>query len=183
MTSLRTSFTSFIVFMINETKESYVWAFNQLKDYGIDPHVILHDRDSALMYALAIVFPKCRSMLCRWHIAQKVLANCRCYFKTMEEFKTFLNEEWWPLVTSENAVRFQQLWGEMQLKYNIAMVAYLEKEWISLKDRFVTAFTSDIQHYGHHDTSRAEGMHNVVKGYILTSTGDLLKVTINILSI
>ena len=50
---------------------------------------------------------------------------------------------------------------------------YLRTTWIVHKEKFVTAFTNLVLHLGHLATSRAEGNHSLIKGWISVSSGDL----------
>ncbi|KAK9491670.1 hypothetical protein V1508DRAFT_421267 [Lipomyces doorenjongii] len=42
------------------------------------------------MNALSVVFPTALNQLCRWHIEQNILKNCRKYFNNVADFDKFM---------------------------------------------------------------------------------------------
>jgi transposase-like protein len=54
------------------------------------PAVVITDADKALMAAIAEVFPTTINQLCRWHIEQNILKNCRKHFQSIEAFDEFM---------------------------------------------------------------------------------------------
>ncbi|KAI9918923.1 hypothetical protein PsorP6_012054 [Peronosclerospora sorghi] len=49
-------------------------------------------------------------------------------------------------------------------------VAYIDKQWIPFKTRFVSAWTNLVLHFNNVNTSRVEGAHSVIKKYLKVST-------------
>jgi histone-lysine N-methyltransferase SETD2 len=162
-------------FMQNESKENYVWALKQLKDcYGpqiLSFKAVVTDRELALMNAINEVFPDAKNLLCKWHIENNILSNIKTYFSTpdWEKFEVQWNE----LSNSITPDIFDQ--NLAKLKTNIPTKAYdyIFKTWIGHKEKFVLAWTKDVLHFGHTVTSRIEGGHANVKGWIPNTNGDL----------
>jgi hypothetical protein len=62
----------------------------------------------------------------------------------------------------------------MQWREYPQLLRYLVKTWLEKdKERFVYCWANRHLHFGHRETSRAEGAHSVVKRYLQVSTGDL----------
>lgn len=60
---------------------------------------------------------------------------------------------------------------------------YLRNEWLSVKERFVKAWTGAYRHYGNSATSRAEGMHAVLKRALGHRQGNVPRVGNKILAV
>ena len=62
-----------------------------------------------------------------------------------------------------------------------SFLRYLKQTWLTdHKERFVQCWTNKYLHFGHQETSRAEGAHSVIKRYLQVSTGDLNGVLISL---
>ncbi|KAH1066536.1 hypothetical protein J1N35_031523 [Gossypium stocksii] len=75
VTSTNKTFSIAFAFIINENKENYNWALTCLKltlEECMYPHVIVTDRELALMNACQQVFPDANRLLCRWHITENI---------------------------------------------------------------------------------------------------------------
>lgn len=117
--------------MEDETYESYVWAFQQLKrlfeEYEIDDYdVLIHDRDRAAMNALQAVFPGMQTMLCTWHMDTAVKAYAAKTFGWQK------NKETNRFVPSELANEFLALYrkcryAESELLFDEACAALDER--------------------------------------------------------
>ena len=78
MTSTNQTFCIAHAFISAEKVENYVWMLEQLKSIlepGMEPCVIVTDRELALMSACTIVFPKVKNNLCRFHANQIVISH------------------------------------------------------------------------------------------------------------
>jgi hypothetical protein len=168
----------FIAFLLDETEGSYEWALTMIRDLGIFFEVVVHDRDLALMKTIEKVYHGVCSMLCCWHINKNIQTNCRKYFQSQAEYVAFFNEVWKPLTKSKTEHEFELSWSNLKSKYHKDMVDYIDKEWITYKTKFILAWTKKALHLGNLDSSRCEGMHSTLKGYILQSTSDLYTVSI-----
>jgi len=57
-----------------------------------------------------------------------------------------------------------------------SVLAYIETQWIPVKEKFVYCYTSSCMHIGTTSSSRVEGNHHVLKSYLAISKLNLLEV-------
>ena len=121
------------------------------------------------MNAIALVFPDSKNLLCIWHFNKNLVANCKRFFGTGEEWDAFL-ADWNSLVSSDSIEGFNAAKAYLTSRYEDYPNAfhYVESQWMPYVDRFVACFV-DCMHLGQTSTSRVEGNHHVLKSYILTS--------------
>ncbi|CAG8458404.1 9522_t:CDS:2 [Cetraspora pellucida] len=84
ITSFNTTFFSCFIFMKDEDEEDYLWALTCITKLfnGIsNPHVIVTDRELALMNALKTAFLDSTNLLCLWHINKNIMKNCKSQFE------------------------------------------------------------------------------------------------------
>ena len=63
--------------MLNEKKESYMWALEQFRQLiDADPKVLVTDKEQALINAIEMIFPSSAHLLCRWHIYKNIQNHC-----------------------------------------------------------------------------------------------------------
>lgn len=69
---------------------------------------------------------------------------------------------------------FSCAWSLFLEKYkdHMSVIAYIEKNWLPFKEKFVYAWTNKVTHFGNHVTSRVEGAHSKLKRYLQVSTSD-----------
>lgn len=78
-----------------ETTADYTWLIDMLKKlYETldipDPVVIVTDAELGLIRSIPLVFTaQTRHLLCLWHINKNVMANCRNWFDTDEDWNAF----------------------------------------------------------------------------------------------
>ncbi|KAM0987652.1 hypothetical protein EV2_012136 [Malus domestica] len=180
VSSFNTSFYSCFVFMQNEKEEDYVWALKMFsKILGVDNHlmVIITDRELALMNAIRIVFPSTSNLLCVWHIEKNILANCKAHFEEEVDWIDFIST-WTILIQSPNETSFNEAWSRFEVKYEEKkfVLKYILGTWLPYKEKFVSAWSEKVTHFGNRVTSRAEGAHATLKKYLQVSTGGLREV-------
>ena len=130
------------------------------------------------MNAISCVFPQSYNLLCSWHINKNVLSYGRTlelYEKDSEEENSFMSQ-WHRLVSSETVDDYEKKWAEFRIQWQgyPQLLRYLTKTWLERdRKRFVRCWADRCLHFGHRETSRAEGAHSVVKRYLQVSTGDL----------
>ncbi|KAJ3705596.1 hypothetical protein LUZ61_009301 [Rhynchospora tenuis] len=177
MTSFNTSFFSAFVFLKRERTEDYIWALRMFKETLGEvnqPLVVITDRELALINAIQDVFPSTTNILCIWHINKNILAKCKMYFQTKEDWETF-SSDWQKVVYSSTEGEYIDNWREFETTYkekNEALV-YIKETWLPLKEKFVSAWTDGHLHLGNRASSRAEGAHSKLKKYLEVSTGNL----------
>ena len=90
LTCLNSTFIASYVFLKNETFNTYNWALNRFKAWmGVNPEVLVTDRELALMNAIGSVFPSAKHLLCLWHIAKNILAKTRKLFLLASKYNDF----------------------------------------------------------------------------------------------
>ena len=65
------------------------------------------DGSAALKRAAKIVFPNMPSLLCTWHVNKRIVAKCKSYFLTKEEWDTFF-AAWHSLIQSPTTDVFEE---------------------------------------------------------------------------
>ncbi|XP_061998453.1 uncharacterized protein LOC133715810 isoform X2 [Rosa rugosa] len=177
VTSTNMTFSVAFVFLDSEKEDNYVWALNRLRDV-LDgcamPNVIVTDKDLELMRAVEMVFPSARHMLCKWHINKNVLAKCRNLFESKEKWDRFIMK-WNVLVTSPTEEDYIQELAVLQSEFSnyTEVLDYVTNTWLNpFKDRFVSAWTDVIMHFGNVASNRAESAHSKLKRQLGLSQGN-----------
>jgi histone-lysine N-methyltransferase SETD2 len=182
-TGLGTTFYAGFVFLPSETEEDYKEALKMFSDILKKrrikhPGVIVTDRDKGLMKAIEYTLPATKNILCLWHINKNILAHeqqCQVFKAKTEEEEGFL-KLWNQLVASPSIEIYGSRLSALRIAYQQypKFLQYIEKTWLTdYKERFVQCWANRYLHFGHRQTSRAEGAHSVIKRYLQVSTGDL----------
>jgi hypothetical protein len=192
VTFLGTTFIVGFAFIEKETTKYYDWVLYQLNRLYISlglprPRVIATDRDLALMEAIATRFPTyptihsegTRHVLCLWHLHRNVAKNCKAFFAIDEEWEAFL-AAWHAIIYADTQADFKTAWIRLVTDYHESHredVDYVATIWLKpWMDRLCKYHTNELRHYGITTTSRAEGIHRVLKTNLQFSTGDLVTV-------
>jgi hypothetical protein len=132
----------------------------EFQKLGIDPGVVVTDADGATKNAVEQVFEGVPTILCSWHVKERVKKKYRDAVGYDEEgwktFKTF----WYRVLQAPTIEEFNKQWLELYEKYSKgktqSVVAYVRKEWLcrGKKERLVAAWTNEYRHYGTLVTSR-----------------------------
>ncbi|CAG8599211.1 6757_t:CDS:2 [Cetraspora pellucida] len=112
------------------------------------------DRELTLINALKMTFPDSTNLLCLWHINKNIIKNFEFDMKWQHFIYTYTNK--------------------------LHIIKYLEETWISLKEKFIKAWTNKFLHLGTTITSCIEDAHTIIKTYLCTSAGDLCDVCIKL---
>ncbi|KAJ9565500.1 hypothetical protein OSB04_001466 [Centaurea solstitialis] len=176
VTSTGVTFCLAFVFMQKQRECGYVWALNCLKSTigDICPRVVVTDRELALMNACNIVFPDAKQLLCRWHINQCILKNCRPLILDLQTWNSFY-QVWMKLVDSPTKEWYEyNLSGlEAILFYYPGVLDYLNEEWLTRhKEMFVSAW-AEYLNFGNHLINQAERQHFKLKLYLESKQSDL----------
>ncbi|KNA03829.1 hypothetical protein SOVF_205420 [Spinacia oleracea] len=179
VSSFNKSFYSCFAFLEKEREQDYIWAlqmFSNMKGHSSDDLVIVTDRELALMNAIRVVFPRAKHILCVWHIQKNVLSKCKGYFNK-ENWDDFVSA-WNTIVYAKTEEAYDKAWDSFRVLYmeKKDVIDYIRSSWIPYKERFVSAWTEKYAHFGNRASSRAEGAHAKLKGYLLVSTGDFRQV-------
>ncbi|KAF7123301.1 hypothetical protein RHSIM_Rhsim12G0135200 [Rhododendron simsii] len=120
---------------------------------------------------------KVANILCVWHIEKNVLSRCKPKFEREQDWETFLSD-WTNLVESPDESCFTEAWQRLQVNYEEkeCVLNYIKNTWLPFKEKFVKAWTGNHLHFGNRVTSRAEGVHAMLKSYLTVSTGNFHEV-------
>ncbi|KAJ3453427.1 hypothetical protein MRS44_017674 [Fusarium solani] len=186
------SFCIAFAFLSGEEEHDFIWALERLRYmYELHgaalPSVILTDRCLACMNAVSSpsCFPQSTPMLCLWHINKAVLTYCMPAFtqdkndpQGQKEWKEFY-DSWHEIVASPTEDIYNERLEKFKDRYipgHINEVGYIMETWLDLyKERFVKAWANQYLHFEQYVTSRAKGIHNLIKGHLKTSQVDLFE--------
>lgn len=174
------SFCVCFEFLPGESEEDLVQALMHLKEMLGDnapSGVILSDKAEAQRNAIKTVFPGWTNLLCIWHANRSVNEKCKSHFLA-EEFEEFM-AGWINIVYSSDEGEFNkrvQKFKDRWLASHLDDVQYIEQNWLIPKNRnaIVAAWTDQHLHLGNTATSRAEGIHAVIKADIESKNIDLV---------
>jgi hypothetical protein len=179
VTALGTTFHVALVFLGHEKLEDYKWALESLRALyeanGLgSPETLVTDRDLALMGAIRLVFPSAKLVLCLWHVEKNVAARCKRFFRDGEAWNEFFRA-WGALLQSATPEGYFEALGDFWTRFSGSpgAIDYLEKTWLPYREALAKAWTNRILRFGITTTSRVEGSHRALKGYLQVSTGDL----------
>ncbi|XP_026417402.1 PKS-NRPS hybrid synthetase CHGG_01239-like [Papaver somniferum] len=185
-TSTKSTFTVAFCFLKDETKESYMWALQKVKllyQKGYTPHVLITDKEQALMWDIVRVFPYARHHFCTFHLRNNVQTNCKRVIwpenKTdMERIKNLplekQQEEKDKFDINDKIVDWEQLvWSLTEPLYFLRervlmekwstypdVITYLKNELLDPhKEKFVSAWVKRYTHYDNQSTSTVESAH------------------------
>jgi hypothetical protein len=85
--------------------------------------------------------------------------------------------QWNQVVYARTEVAFYEKWQQLLDSYKdqLALCDYLRQQQYPNRQERATAWTSQHRHYGTSSTSLLEEMHRVLKDYLMTSQGALLR--------
>ena len=190
-TSLQTFFSAGFCFLRTETEVDYHWAISTfLHQTGVPhPHVFISDQEEALKSAARSLLPSVPQLLCVWHNNKNVQTRAQLVWrdadgKTKEEKEEITQKRsqfmsrWYGVVSARTDVEFSSKWQSILRDYNDQqeLCDYLRNYQFKTRFEWAAAWTSQYRHYGTITTSPVEGMHKVLKDYLMTSRGDLLRV-------
>jgi hypothetical protein len=159
ITSTDKTFVVGFGYMECEKMENYCWVLEKLKGLFIKqdlfPHVILTDRELALMNAIEVVFPHAVNLLCTWHINKNV--NARCGAHLVKDMRKLVKQLWQNIVFSQDEVEYQQRLNEFEQACagSSKFLDYVNDTWLNPhRQRFVEAWTNRVMHLGNTTTNR-----------------------------
>ncbi|KAL5400974.1 hypothetical protein PMIN03_011929 [Paraphaeosphaeria minitans] len=87
-------------------------------------------------------------------------------------------KRWTQLVYAKRPLEFQLKWNDLIKDYihQQELCRYLQENQYLTRTEWAAAWTSNHRHYNTITSSPVEGMHKVLKDYLMTSRGDLLRV-------
>src|SRR4051794_37182908 len=191
-TELGTTFYVGFVFLPSETEEDYKEALKMFSDILKKrkikhPGVIVMDHDKGLMKAIEHTLLATKNILYLWHINKNILVygqQCQVFKTKIEEEESFL-KLWNQLVASPSIEIYGSRLSALRIAYQQypKFLQYIEKTWLTdYKERFVQCWANRYLHFGHRQTSQAEGTYSVIKCYLQVSTRDLNSVLTSLAS-
>ncbi len=162
----------------NVKEADFEWQLKAFKALvGINPAVIIVDRELAMLNAFETLFPETPVTLCVWHVRRAIEEYCRKFFLSPTEYKKFF-QLWMDYESSGNEgeeIRNREVLlnpesyigqlkdGEMAAK----IIRYLQTTWINPHHvRIVKRYVDTVRHLGVHITSGVEKMHDVLKKFL-----------------
>jgi hypothetical protein len=191
---------------VEENYLTIVRKISTLYKAGVFPSVIGTDCELALTRAIDVTFPaiQTKRVLCLWHISKNLMVNCKGKFSTMERWEEFscafaavvsassdfqyvdMLEEFkdefhWnngSLWSVDSATPSPEALSESSTKnLEREAVGYALGQWlIPYHQYFVRAWVDQFFNCGLSTTSRLEGAHHILKGWIGPPTKDLTRV-------
>ncbi|KAK5813797.1 hypothetical protein PVK06_029248 [Gossypium arboreum] len=116
VTSTNKTFSIAFAFIINKKEENYNWALTYLKlklEECMYLHVIVTDRELALMNTCQQVFPDATRLLYRWHIIENIKKHYRQSIKSQHEWDSFC-AMWIVLVESPTWILYTENYRKLQ---------------------------------------------------------------------
>lgn len=189
MTAENQTFTAAAIIITSESTAWYcraLLAFKEVLGASVDDiKVIVTDRDEALMGALNTNFSTVKRMMCTWHINKNLAAAGQ---KGVEEevWEEFYKDWIRWIVYLRNTEEYYE--GVAKFKNKYKEIPSLAKGYsyavglLTIKQYFVHAYTNNYRHYGQRNSSRVEGGHRTIKGFLLISKGDLQQLVTQLLA-
>ena len=153
------------------------------------PRVFISDHEDALKSTVSLLLPRVPQLLCIWHVNKNVQTKAQREWrtadgKTNEERKALQDQRdafmgrWTGVVYAKTETDFKSRWDALLSDYKgqEALCEYLRKFQYPFRHQWARAWTSQYRHYSTTSTSPIEGMHKVLKDYLMTSANDLLRV-------
>jgi hypothetical protein len=129
------------------------------------------------MGAIREIFRRAAHILRLWHVERNVLPRCKGFFSSAEAWATFFGH-WRELLRSPTPESYSEALGDLRARYpGNSVIDYVAKTWLLYKEALVKVWTNRALHFGISTTSRVEGSHSALKGYLQVSTGNLHAVT------
>ena len=160
VTSTELTFSVAFAYLESERTDNFTWALQKLRElivrHDAMPHVIVTDRDIALMNAVESVFPTSRNLLCQFHINKNVKAKCKLMVHPKEQWDLVM-DAWTSVIDSPNEgdydIRVSHL--ENICSPFLIFCEYVKNTWlIPHKEKFVSAWIDKVMHLGNTTSNR-----------------------------
>ncbi|XP_076925418.1 protein FAR1-RELATED SEQUENCE 5-like [Bidens hawaiensis] len=158
--------------LLRERQTDFTWALGHLKgmlEDSIEPHVIVTDRDTALMNSRKQVFPNANGNLCRWHIRENIMKKWKGIYESeaREDFALL----WSVLCESPTFNDYEYNYLKLQeMLCNIGKEKvwdYIYHSWLLRdKEKFVSCWMVDRLNFGETTTNRVESQHANLKRHL-----------------
>ncbi|KAH1249259.1 hypothetical protein GmHk_05G012659 [Glycine max] len=175
-----------LVFLIDSTYKTNMYRLSLLDIVAVTPtgmtfsagFAYLEDRDLSLMNVVKVVFPKCKNLLCRFHIDKNVKAKCESLVGQKNAWD-YVMDSWGNLVDCPSEQEFPEHLQRFQVACSPwpMFTDYVCETWIvPYNEKFILAWTNKVMHLGNTTTNRVESAHWSLKRILQNSVGDLCSV-------
>ncbi|KAH9618390.1 hypothetical protein KSS87_012225 [Heliosperma pusillum] len=177
VTPVHKNFSAFFSFLQNEKETAYDWAFKCLTELldSNDPIVFVTDRETTLINAIEKHFLRASLLLCRRHIEKDVEAWVKKnYYGNGIVAEVFAKGKWSQMVRSTTEEELKENEELMYTTYRKirGLRKYCKETWLDkYKERFVSAWTNKVLHFGNVTANRVESAHASLKKLLRTSVG------------
>lgn len=150
-------------FLINETKESFVWLFEEYLNCmgNKSPKVIITDQDRGMKAAISICLPTAVHRLCSWHILSKLPVKIGALVNKKDVMREFGNIVW----SSNSIEAFETGWKEW-----VSANGMESNDWLcsiyELRSQWVPIYLLRIFSAGMKTTQRSEGMNAFLRSRV-----------------
>jgi hypothetical protein len=153
--------------LIDETKESHEWSFEQinLATNNMHPQVIMTDADPAVHAAIRSTFSTTYPMYCTFHISQNLIKRLQKLLG--KRFHGFLTQFYITRNTLHKSF-FESKWQDLIIQYPEAE-QYLVNTLYNTKEAWAHAWTCRQFTAGLHASSPVESINAWIKSYIFNS--------------
>ncbi|XP_052620898.1 protein FAR1-RELATED SEQUENCE 5-like [Lactuca sativa] len=178
VTSTQKAFSVGFAFIHREKEANYTWVLNCLNstlDTCMHPHVIITDRELALIKACETIFLDVARLLCRWHIEQNILKHCNKII-TLEDDRRSFRSLWNLLIESPTLMDYTKNYMRLQsmlIKYP-CVLKYIEDTWLNkYKEMLVSVWIDQHLNFGNNTTNRVESAHANLKRFLDSASSNL----------
>ncbi|KAK9251519.1 hypothetical protein V1507DRAFT_499334 [Lipomyces tetrasporus] len=127
-----------------------------------------------MMKSLIEVFPTTINQLCRWHVEQNIMKNCRKYFSSVADFDIFMKQIQ-KIASSTDATCQKEELKQLKDKFPIPAANYFFDQWWAngLCESWAEIKIQKYSNFGIRTTSTVEGSYGALKGALPSSSGTL----------
>jgi len=161
--------------LIDETKESHEWTFEQinLATNNVYPRVMMTDADPAVHAAIRSTFPFTYPMHCTFHISQNLIKKVQKLLGN--KFHEFLTQ-FYAIRNTLNKISFESKWKILITQYP-EIEQYLTNILYNTKEAWAHPWTCRQFTAGLHASSPVESINAWIKSYIFNSNISLCELS------
>jgi len=152
----------------DETQDTFEWLLRTWKEamFGVAPHTIITDQDSAITNAVATVFPNSKHHFCMWHITKKIPEYLSHVY---HQYNDFSNKFSWCIHGTTTPKEFEMVWFEIMKMYNLEENSWLQRIY-AIREKWIPAYVRSTFCAGMSTSQRSESMNKFFKDYLNSST-------------
>jgi hypothetical protein len=156
--------------MVDETKESFEWVFQQLMEANSNRRfkTLFTDQDHAILQVVHVVCEKHR--LCDWHLSMNLAKNLG--YMLGSSIKSLTDGFWELAKFKQTAQDWEDKWSEFLNHYEGIVgkeIKYLRNLYL-IKDKWAYQFQGRNIDLGMQTTGRCESMNSLTKKFLSSQT-------------